>query len=275
MSAKSKKTPAPDDSFGLKAFRQPAEDAGLSIDKLSAAFAEMLSTGDDPYAELSRRHGRQTTRTTRGFAPAAQPDRFRRRRRPARPTPAKSRPAPILEAMLFVGGAGNQPLESQQVARLMRGVRPAEIDALVRQLNADYDARRCPYTIAAEGAGYRLRLRDQHARLRDKFYGKARQARLSQAAIEVLVAGGLQPAALGRRGQPLRGTPSGAILTQLVRRQLLQIEREPGERRPLSHHRSISRSVRPGKSDRLAAQSTIWSDLKSQAARPDRCSQPP
>ena len=84
-------------------------------------------------------------------------------------------PSTILEAMLFVGAPGNVPLTSQQVARLMRGVRPTEIDALVRQLNATYAARNCPYEIAAEGPGYRMRLRDEHARLRDRFYGKARQ----------------------------------------------------------------------------------------------------
>ena len=77
--------------------------------------------------------------------------------------------------MLFVGVPGNVPLTSQQVARLMRGVRPTEIDALVRQLNATYAARNCPYEIAAEGPGYRMRLRDEHARLRDRFYGKARK----------------------------------------------------------------------------------------------------
>ena len=149
-------------------------------------------------------------------------------------------PRTILEAMLFVGGAGNQPLAGAQVARLMRGVRPAEIDALVRQLNADYDARRCPYTIAAEGAGYRLRLRDEFARLRDKFYGKARQARLSQAAIEVLSLVAYNEPLTADEVSQLRGTPSGAILAQLVRRQLLQID-EPAERGQRRHYATTPR----------------------------------
>ena len=39
----------PDDSFGLAAFRQPTQESGLSLDRLSAAFAEMLSAGETPY----------------------------------------------------------------------------------------------------------------------------------------------------------------------------------------------------------------------------------
>ena len=37
------------DELGLAAFKQPAVENGLSLDRLSAAFAEMLSAGDDPY----------------------------------------------------------------------------------------------------------------------------------------------------------------------------------------------------------------------------------
>ncbi len=221
MAAKSNH-PTPDDSFGLTAFRNPPEDAGLSIDQLSAAFAEMLSGGDDPYTlgppgDTADEQARSASAGDIGESPegaAAAPE-----------DACEITPRSILEAMLFVGGAGSQPLESQQVARLMRGVRPAEIDALVRQLNADYDARRCPYTIAAEGAGYRLRLRDEFARLRDKFYGKARQARLSQAAIEVLSLVAYNEPLTADEVNQLRGTPSGAILAQLVRRQLLAIDR--------------------------------------------------
>jgi segregation and condensation protein B len=109
-------------------------------------------------------------------------------------------------------------------------VRPAEIDALVRELNRDYDRRNCPYGIVAEGAGYRLKLREQHARVREKFYGKARQARLSQAAIEVLAAVAYNAPIGADDVSRLRSTPSGHILAQLVRRQLLRIER--GETKP-------------------------------------------
>lgn len=224
MAAKSIK-PAADDSFGLAAFRQPPEEAGLSLNQLSAAFAEMLSSGEDPYSAAKTAGaqrpvaGSDPSGAAWGSADAAETDSLRAG------DGCEVTPRTILEAMLFVGGPGEQPLTSQQVARLMRGVRPAEIDALVRELNADYEARRCPYTIVAESAGYRLRLREEFARLRDKFYGKARQARLSQAAIEVLSLVAYSEPLTAEEINQLRGTPSGPILTQLVRRQLLELKR--------------------------------------------------
>ena len=95
-------------------------------------------------------------------------------------------PRSILEALLFVGHPANEPLTSAQIAGLMRGVRPAEIDDLVRDLNAEYAANRCPYSIISEGAGYRLALREEHSGIREKFYGRVRSTRLSPAAVEVL-----------------------------------------------------------------------------------------
>ena len=50
-------------------------------------------------------------------------------------TAAEVTPLTILEAMLFVGHPLGEPLTSQQIAGLMRGVRPAEIDELVQELN--------------------------------------------------------------------------------------------------------------------------------------------
>ncbi len=64
--------------------------------------------------------------------------------------------------------------------------------------------------------------------MRDKFYGKARQARLSQAAIEVLSLVAYNEPLTADEVNQLRGTPSGPILAQLVRRQLLRIEAPAG-----------------------------------------------
>jgi segregation and condensation protein B len=128
--------------------------------------------------------------------------------------------------MLFVGNRQNEPLNANQVSGLMRGVRPAEIDDLVRELNREYEANRCPYRIISEGAGYRLVLRDEFHALRDKFYGRVQHARLSQAAVEVLSLVAYNGSLSGDEVAKLRGKPTGAILAQLVRRQLLALERE-------------------------------------------------
>lgn len=212
MTKQHEPAPASEPSTGLEAISRPAGDAGLSLDELSAAFAEMLNTGEDPYAGED---GDETEAGDVAGATTTQPA----------SGPTDVSPLSILEALLFVGDPKNQPISGQQVAGLMRGVRPAEIDALVRELNSQYAARRCPYFIASTGPGYQFTLRPEHHRVREKFYGRARQARLSQAAIEVLAAVAYHQPLSADEVNDLRGTPSGAILTQMVRRQLLRVER--------------------------------------------------
>jgi segregation and condensation protein B len=205
-----------DATLGLDAFRQLPEPTGPSLNELSAAFAGMLGQGDDPYA-LRGADGPSEAQVESAAADAVDA--------------CQVTPRSILEAMLFVGHPQNEPLTSKQVAGLMRGVRPAEIDSLVRELNRDYAARGCPYMIVAEGPGYRLTLCDEYAAVRDKFHAKARQARLSQAAIEVLAAVAYNAPITADEVSRLRGMPSGHVLLQLVRRQLLRLERGEGQSR--------------------------------------------
>ncbi len=202
--------------FGLPALAASDSNAGLALDQLSASLAGMLGSGEDPYAPVA----------DEGEPAADAPS-------DASGTTCEVTPRSILEAMLFVGHPGNEPLASRQVAALMRGVRPAEIDALVRDLNADYQRRNCPYQIVEEGGGHRLALRAEYDRLRDRFYGRARQARLSQAAIEVLAAVAYNQPISSEDVARLRGTASGHVLTQLVRRQLLRLERTEARPRRL------------------------------------------
>jgi segregation and condensation protein B len=228
------------------------EDQGLSLDELGAAFAEMLAAGHDPYSEVlstdARRDadGRDALRgspvdavadddpiaadpAARGADDYALGDRCAGDEGPGDSAAAdhgcELSPRTILESMLFVGHPQNEPLTAVQVAGLMRGVRPGEIDELVRDLNEQYLRDGCPYTIASQGAGYRLSLRDEFAGLRDKFQGRLRQARLSPAALEVLALVAYNQPLTSEDVTRLRGRTSGPILAQLVRRQLLRIER--------------------------------------------------
>ncbi|MEO8495739.1 MAG: SMC-Scp complex subunit ScpB, partial [Planctomycetota bacterium] len=134
-------------------------------------------------------------------------------------------PRTILEAMLFVGSSNSEPLSGRVVAGLMRGVSPREIEELVRELNEAYEAEACPYHIISEGAGYAMQLRPEFARLRDKFYGRVREAKLSQPAIDVLAMVAYRQPITRDSVNELRGQSSGAVLSQLVRRELLRIER--------------------------------------------------
>lgn len=140
-------------------------------------------------------------------------------------------PRSIVEAMLFVGTPDGRPLTAREMAALMRGVRPAEVDELVRELREQYAANNCPYEIVSEGAGYRMQLRPQFARIRDKLQGRTRLARLSPAAIEVLSLAAYKGPLTAEEVTDLRGSPSGHLLAQLVRRRLLSIDRSSGKPR--------------------------------------------
>ena len=131
----------------------------------------------------------------------------------------------VVEAMLFVGRPDNGPLSARELAAAMRGVSPNEIEAAVGELNSTYDADGAPYWIEQNNGGYRLVLRDEFQRMRDKFYGRVKEARLSPAVLEVLsVLAYNQPATADHLSE-LRGAPSGAALSTLVRRRLVKLER--------------------------------------------------
>jgi segregation and condensation protein B len=140
-------------------------------------------------------------------------------------------PRGILEAMLFVGSPDNRPLTSRQIAALMRGFSPREIDDLIVELNAHYHDRGCPYEIASQGSGYVMQLRRTHEALRDRFLGRVRDAKLSQQAIDVLAIVAYRQPLEREEIEKIRAKPCGGVLSQLIRRQLLRIEQTSGRPR--------------------------------------------
>jgi segregation and condensation protein B len=217
---------------------QPPDSEGLSLDKLNRAFAAMLGAGDDPYSVPED----PSEDPVRAAIVAEEREKLAAGRRSAVDAACEINPRSILEAMLFVGTPDNRPLTAQHIAGLMRGVRPAEIDELAGELNAAYAASGRPYRIASEAAGYRLGLAPRFEPIRDKFFGRIKQARLSPAAIEVLAVVAYNGPLTAEAVNQLRGTASGPILSQLVRRELLRIERpaeEPREPRYLTTERFL------------------------------------
>jgi len=68
-------------------------------------------------------------------------------------------------------------------------------------------------------------LRDEFHSLRDVFYGRVKAAKLSQAAVDVLAIVAYKQPLTREEVDAMRGRPSGSLLAQLVRRQLLRLER--------------------------------------------------
>ena len=208
---------------------------GISLDELAQAFAQVMGVEPrrtaqsaappkavDPPSDSAAR-----TTPEAAAAPAVEPT-------PAEPTANDDAcpisPQTILEAMLFVGNRDNEPLSPRRAAELMRDVDVDEIPSLVEELNRRYDAG-SPYHVVGEGDGYRLTLRREFYAVRNRFYGRVREARLSQAAIDVLALVAYQQPMTGEKIHRLRGKPSSHVLAHLVRRGLLRIERPDAKRR--------------------------------------------
>ena len=214
MSKKPAKSSETRDELGLNAFREPPEDDGLSLEKLSAAFAQM-SGRHDPYAPVAEE----------ALTPALELAQEAAVEQSGGTATCDVTPRTILEAMLFVGDPKNEPITAERVAALMRGVRPAEIEELVTELNQHYAANSCPYTITSVGAGYRLELRPEFAPVHEKLLGHGRAVSPTPAALEVLSLVAYNEPQTTEEIVSLRGgRPSAAVLSQLVRRGLLRVE---------------------------------------------------
>ena len=198
-------------------FDGPPAEGGLSIDRLAQAFAAMMGE-QDPYEAATK--GTQevveidTSPDLDETSEAADT--------PQTPT-CRVNPQSILEALLFVGLPEGQPLSSERVANLMRGVRSSEIDEFARDLAHHYEINGCPYEVVSEGTGWILRLRKEFRQYGAVLEAKTRRVRLDAGALDALaVVAWNQPVArddLTRLG--CDATP--AVMRQLVRRGLLEL----------------------------------------------------
>jgi segregation and condensation protein B len=204
-------------------------EANISLDELSEAFAQVMGTAPSGTASDDT----VSDDTTPQDEPASEPSEPQVVEAVAEPVDedyqAEVSPQTILEAMLFVGNRENEPLSATRAAELMRDVDPEEVVTLVDVLNRQYASNGCPQYIVHEGAGYRMTLRAAFHGMRNRFYGRIREARLSQAAIDVLALIAYQQPLTADDVKRLRSKPSSHLLSQLVRRGLLRIERPEGK----------------------------------------------
>ncbi len=207
---------------------------GISLDELTNAFAQVMGIEPRRPAEVAAPTKQGETSPEAAGAvdaeAAAQPAETPTSE-PNVDDACPINPRTILEAMLFVGNRDNQPLSPRRAAELMRDVEVDEIPSLVAELNRRYDETGAPCQIVGEGDGYRLALRGEFQAVRNRFYGRVREARLSQAAVDVLALVAYQQPMTAEQIHRQRGRPSRHVLAHLVRRGLLRIERPDAKRR--------------------------------------------
>ena len=161
----------------------------------------------------------------------------------ADPEAVEPDPITILEAMLFVGDRENRPLSLVKAAELMRNVSPAEAREAIDVLNHRYELADAPYRVVGEDDAWRLALQPEWEPIRERFLGKAKEIRLSQRAIDVLaLVAYRQPISLAEIQAERSG--SAPILTQLVKRNLIAVEKKSVEKKQVSYYRTTERFLK-------------------------------
>lgn len=239
----------PASSAGEKPFRAiiPPADAAMSAaepndvawsaEELEAAYQRALQTADElaPLSPPPGEPGGEGGDPPPGFeGPAeAEPSATTTAAGAADAAPAAARrihPRQIIEVFLFVGG---RPLTARQFADLIgERTSPEEVEEWIAELNDLYARQRRPYEILLSAGGYHLQLRPEFEKIRARVYGVGpREVKLAQGALEVLaLVAYRQP--LSRTEIEAAGIPNAAaLLRQLLRRQLISLERadEGGE----------------------------------------------
>jgi segregation and condensation protein B len=239
--------PDEDESLDLSASGRPAGDDhedGISLEELGQAYAQAIARSD---AQRPRREPKVVEESPREVSspaeaespaetPVVVPAAIR-----SQPTDAKSTleaeseadgepppgPLAIIEAALFIGNPENRGIAETELATLMRDVSVEDVSRYVDALNRSYQTNGQALRIHRDEDGLRMGLSPEMEIVRRAFYGKIRESRLSQAAIEVLSLVAYQPGITAEKVQDQRGKESASLLGQLVRRRLLEQRRLP------------------------------------------------
>lgn len=205
------------------------EDEEFSLDQLSQAYATVLKNQIDP-----EQSDQDNVKSPDSVANASDVDSSDAVESEAVETDNDGMcpvsPETIIESILFVGAPQGVKLTSRKVAAVLRDVSPKEVTTIVRQLNARYEKENTAYRIESEGGVFRMVLDPALNDFQQEFFGRNRQFRLSQASIDVMAIVAYNQPTTREQVEKTRGKPSGSILSQLVRRQLLLVE--PGETNP-------------------------------------------
>lgn len=197
-------------------------DHGLSLEELGEAYAQLMQRGKSPYPTQDPAEAEAEPRLIEPIVPGHDPLEEELEEDDDCPIAPRS----IVEAALFVGHPENKPLTPEALAAVMRGVHPAEVEVIVAELNNAYQEEGAAYRISLISGGYQMELAAELSPVRDRFYGKVKEAKLNQAAVDILALVAYQPGVDKEKLATQYGKSTSGILSQLVRRNLLEIRRE-------------------------------------------------
>lgn len=208
----------PDDEF---------DDEEFSLDQLSQAYAEVLKN-NHPESDMVGPDSLAESESDDHDAPPAHEEKTDSDEDDEAACPIA--PESIIESILFVGAPKGVKLTSRKVAAVLRDVSPKEVTKIVRDLNAKYEKEDAAYRIESDGGVFKMVVDPKLQDFQRDFFGRNREVRLSQAAIDVMAVVAYNQPVTKTQVEKIRSRPSGSVLAQLVRRELLNVE--PGETDP-------------------------------------------
>ena len=146
-------------------------------------------------------------------------------------------PRQIIEAALFVGGT---TLTTRKLCSLLRDdFDPEFVDGVIDELNRQYATENCPYEIQFGRGGFRMALRTEFEPVRNRVYGYGpREIKLSQEALEILSLVAYKQPITQSDIEQLHEPNAKGMLRQLLRRELLTIERTDSTNRDVTYRTS-------------------------------------
>ena len=152
-------------------------------------------------------------------------------------------PATIIESIVFVGTPRGTPLTLKAIAAVLRDVNPDDVATEIATLNDRYQSQNSAFRIVIqnndegsekveaatkdalynENAEVTMVLADTLDAFSNDYFGRNKQVQLSQASIDVMAVVAYHQPISKADVEKTRGKPSGTVLAQLVRRDLLQL----------------------------------------------------
>jgi segregation and condensation protein B len=203
------------------------EDEEFSLDQLSQAYAEVLkSRNDGPDLDEEDEATGGSGSDDLDSDDAAE-DPVGKGEGQADLVACPISPESIVESILFVGAPKGEKLTSRKIAALLRDVSPKEVTKIVRDLNQRYEKENAAYRLESDGGVFKMILDPALVGFQQEFFGRNKEVRLSQSAIDVMAVVAYNQPVTRDQVDTIRGKPSGGVLSQLVRRELLKVE--PGK----------------------------------------------
>jgi len=150
------------------------------------------------------------------------------------PAPQRISARQVIEAAIFVGG---ESLTTKKLCYMLRGDYDLDaIDGFIEELNLQYIDEGRPYEIRLGEGGYRMVLREEHERIRNRVFGIGpREVRLSQDVLEVLALVAYRQPITPAEIEELGKEKPGPFLRQLLRRELISLERDTENRKRVTY----------------------------------------